>query len=99
MIIGTARRVIFWHFVASKRKGMITMKTQRNIRLDLEEVKDFVEAASRCSFDIDIFYNRYVVDAKSILGVYGLDLTKTLTVSYNGYDPHFEEVLTELAVA
>ena len=62
-------------------------------------MKDFVGAASRCNFDVDIFYNRYVVDAKSILGVYALDLTKTLTVSYNGYDPDFEEYLNELAVA
>ncbi|MBO5093382.1 MAG: HPr family phosphocarrier protein [Lachnospiraceae bacterium] len=75
------------------------MKMQRNIKLRLNEVKDFVEAASRCNFDIDIFYNRYVVDAKSILGVYGLDLTKILTVSYDGYDSAFEEVLKGLAVA
>jgi len=75
------------------------MKMQRNIRLRLDEVKDFVEAASRCEFDVDIFYNRYVVDAKSILGVYALDLTKTLTVSYNGHDPAFEEYLNGLAVA
>ena len=75
------------------------MKMQRSIRLRLNEVKDFVEAASRCNFDVDIFYNRYVVDAKSILGVDALDLTKTLTVSYNGYDPDFEEYLNELAVA
>ena len=75
------------------------MKMQRSIRLRLNEVKDFVEAASRCNFDVDIFYNRYVVDAKSILGVYALDLTKTLTVSYDGYDPDFEEYLNELAVA
>lgn len=77
----------------------MTMKMQRNIKLRLNEVKDFVEAASRCNFDIDIFYNRYVVDAKSILGVYGLDLTKTLTVRYDGYDPSFEEMLKGLAVA
>ena len=75
------------------------MKMQRSIRLRLNEVKDFVEAASRCNFDVDIFYNRYVVDAKSILGVYALDLTKTLTVSYNGYDPDFEEYFNEMAVA
>lgn len=74
------------------------MKMQRSIRLRLNEVKDFVEAASKCDFDVDIFYNRYVVDAKSILGVYALDLTKILTVSYNGYDPEFEEYLDELSV-
>lgn len=80
-------------------KGMRTMERQRNIRLRPNEVKDFVEAASKCSFDIDISYNHYVVDAKSILGVYGLDFSKVLTVRYNGYDPSFEEYLNDLAVA
>ena len=42
---------------------------QIKIRLKLEEVKDFVTAASRCDFDVDVFYNRFVVDAKSIVGV------------------------------
>ena len=36
-----------------------------------EEVKDFVNKASQCDFDIDIFYNHFIIDAKSILGVYG----------------------------
>lgn len=72
---------------------------QRNIRLRPDEVKDFVAAASKCDFDIDIFYNRYVVDAKSILGVYGLDLTKNLTVRYDGYNAVFENFLSRLAIA
>ena len=50
-------------------------------------------------FDIDIAYNRYIVDAKSILGVYGLDMTKVLTVTYNGYNPEFESYLSHLAIA
>ncbi|MBD5106261.1 MAG: HPr family phosphocarrier protein, partial [Lachnospiraceae bacterium] len=41
--------------------------TERKIMLRMDEVKDFVSAASKCDFDIDIFYNRYSVDAKSIL--------------------------------
>lgn len=65
------------------------MKT-RKIRLRVDEVKDFVAAATRCDFDIDISYNRFVVDAKSIVGVLGLDLNQILTVSYNGYDQEFE---------
>ena len=73
--------------------------TQRRIRLRLEEVKDFVTAASRCDFDIDVFYNRFTVDAKSIVGVLGLDLNQILTVAYNGYDPDFEKVINRLALA
>ena len=40
------------------------------------EVKDFVRAASNCDFDIDISYNSYVVDAKSILGIISMDLNQ-----------------------
>ena len=58
----------------------------KTIRLTPEDVKHFVDVASKCDFDIDICYNRYVVDAKSFLGVYGLDFTKPLSVSYDGYN-------------
>lgn len=71
----------------------------RKIRLSADKVRDFVAAACKCDFDIDISYNRYVVDAKSILGVYGLDMTKSLTVSYDGYNQDFENFLTQLAIA
>lgn len=72
---------------------------QRKIRLSMDEVKNFVDTACKCDFDIDIAYNRYTVDAKSILGVYGLDMTKVLTVTYNGYNSEFENFLNQLAIA
>ena len=61
------------------------------IRLPPEDVKHIVDVASKCDIDIDICYNRYVIDAKSFLGVYGLDLKKPLTVSYDGYNDKIEE--------
>ena len=72
---------------------------QRRRKLNLDEVKDFVAAASKCDFDIDVFYNRYTVDAKSIVGVLGLDLRQVLTVSYDGYNPDFEKVVSRFALA
>lgn len=72
---------------------------QKKIRLRLEDVKNFVNTASRCNFDIDISYNRYIVDAKSIVGVLGLDLTQPLTVSYSGYNAEFETLMKRLAPA
>ncbi len=70
----------------------------RKIKLRLDEVKDFVAAATKCDFDIDISYNSYLVDAKSIVGVLGLDLNQVLTVSYNGYSAEFEEFLNRFAL-
>lgn len=72
---------------------------ERKIRLNPEEVTHFVGVASKCDFDIDIAYNRYVVDAKSFLGVYGLDFSKVLTVRYNGSNAEFEELLMTYAIA
>lgn len=71
----------------------------KTIRLTPDAVKHFVEVATKCDFDIDISYNRYVVDAKSFLGVYGLDFNRPLKVSYNGYNAQFEELLKSHAVA
>ena len=75
------------------------VKMVRKIRLSHEQVEGFVNAASKCDFDIDIYYNRYVVDAKSFLGVMGMDFSKTLTVSYEGYNEAFEKLLSEKSVA
>ncbi|MCR4901683.1 MAG: HPr family phosphocarrier protein [Butyrivibrio sp.] len=72
---------------------------RRSIMMSPYQVKDFVSAATKCDFDIDIYNNRFVVDAKSILGVLGLDFSKPLTVEYHGYNSEFESFLDSLAVA
>ena len=45
-----------------------------------EEVKKFVEIASSKDYDIELISGKYVVNAKSIMGVFSLDLTKPLVV-------------------
>lgn len=71
----------------------------RTIRLTPDEVQRFVDITSKCDFDIDISYNRYVVDAKSFLGVYGLNFARPLTVSYSGYNGALEEFINERVIA
>ena len=43
-----------------------------------ENVKDFVNIVSKYPYDIDLRSGRHVVDAKSILGIFSLDLNKQL---------------------
>lgn len=82
-----------------QEKEIITMK-QKQIRLTtINDAMEFVKRASRCDFDIDVFYNRVIIDAKSLLGVLSLDLTRVLTVSMNGRDAEFESYLDELKIA
>ena len=70
----------------------------KTIRLTPDDVQHFVNVTEKCDFDIDICYNRYVVDAKSFLGVYGLDFKSPLKVSYNGYNRELEEMLEKYAL-
>ena len=63
------------------------------------DVKEFVKAAEKCEYDVDVFYNRVVVDAKSILGVMSMDLTGPLTVKYHVEDQDcFEQTLNKFAM-
>lgn len=73
------------------------MKQKRILLTSVEDVKEFVGFAMKCNFDIDVFYNRMVIDAKSILGVMSLDLRNVLTVEYDGMDEAFEAFLERKA--
>ena len=59
--------------------------------------KEVVTVANQCDFDIDVYYNRTIIDAKSILGVLSLDLTQELTVDYAGSTPELESFLDQHA--
>ena len=49
------------------------------MRLSLaENVKTFVNLVSKYTFDMDLHAGRHVVDAKSILGIFSLDLSKPI---------------------
>lgn len=74
--------------------------SERKIRLNgVNDVSRFVQAAERCDYDVDVFYNHYIVDAKSLMGVLSLDLTQPLTVRYNhDSDSRFDKVLAQYAV-
>lgn len=57
------------------------MKTEYAIRFtSISDVKIFVDLVSRFPFDIDLISGRYVVDAKSIMGIFSLDLGKKITM-------------------
>ena len=56
--------------------------TTVNVVLDtVEKVKGFVNMVTPLEGDIDLGSDRYVVDAKSIMGIFSLDLSKPLKVT------------------
>ncbi len=65
----------------------------------MEDIKTFVTYLNQFSGDVDVSSAQYVVDGKSILGVFSLDLEKPLTVKFHGEIPsELEEKLAPFIV-
>lgn len=67
------------------------MITKKIFLKTLEDVKEFVSIAMTKSYDMELVSGKYVVNAKSIMGVFSLDLTHPLTMVANtDNDPELE---------
>ncbi len=65
------------------------------IRLStISDVKKFVTIANSHTYDIDLLSGRYVIDAKSIMGIFSLDLSQPITIQADcsDDDSFFEEI-------
>ena len=70
------------------------MKTAKIRLSSIEAVRDFVEIVRKYDSEIDLSSGRYVVDAKSIMGIFSLDLLQpiTLTAYSDDCDKLFDEL-------
>ena len=73
------------------------MKTVQ-IRLDsIDKVKSFVNIITKYDTDFDLISGRYVIDAKSIMGIFSLDLSKPIDLNIHSEGDALENVLKVLA--
>lgn len=72
------------------------MKTY-SIRIsDLDTAKEFCRLAGACDFDVDLQFNKIIIDAKSILGVLSMDLKRVLNVRAYGENAAFDAFCEKL---
>ena len=75
------------------------MEARKLIKLTApEDVQEFVAAASECDFDIDVRFNKVIVDAKSFLGVLSL-VTYPVMIFSQGSNSKFDQLLEKYAIA
>ena len=71
------------------------MKTAE-IRLStIEDVRNFVNTVSKYDIDIDLSSGRYIVDAKSIMGIFSLDLSKPIDLAIHA-ESNMDEIMEVL---
>ena len=73
------------------------MKTVHISLNSIDKVKAFVNDISKYDFDFDLVSGRYVIDAKSIMGIFSLDLSKPINLNVHAEGNNLDEVLKVLA--
>jgi len=70
------------------------MKTFDILLSSINDIKAFVNIVNKYDFDVDLTSGRYVVDAKSIMGIFSLDLSKAIRVDVHSdnADAFIEEI-------
>ncbi|MDO4473884.1 MAG: HPr family phosphocarrier protein [Eubacteriales bacterium] len=71
------------------------MKTVQITLNSIEKVKSFVNVIANYDYDFDLVSGRYVVDAKSIMGIFSLDLSKPITLNIHS-NTDIDKILEDL---
>lgn len=69
------------------------MKTVDISLNSIDKVKSFVNTISKFDFDFDLVSGRYVIDAKSIMGIFSLDLSKPITLNIHADDTEIDSIM------
>ena len=70
------------------------MKTTTIMLNTINDVKLFVNTVAKYDFDVDLVSGRYAIDAKSIMGIFSLDLSKPIQLEAHSEDceAFFDEI-------
>ena len=70
--------------------------TTKTIRINtIADVKKFCSIVIGCPYEVDIVSGRYAIDAKSIMGIFSLDLSKPIELNIHD-DDNMDDILNAL---
>ena len=72
------------------------MKTVKISLNSIDKVKSFVNEITKYDYDFDLVSGRYVIDAKSIMGIFSLDLSKSIDLNIHADDSEIDKILATL---
>ena len=72
------------------------MKTVQISLNSIDKVKSFVNDISKFDFDFDLVSGRYVIDAKSIMGIFSLDLSKPIDLNIHADGADVDNIVAAL---
>ena len=62
----------------------------------IDDVKQIVAAATEMSCEVDLVSGRYIINAKSIMGIFSLDFSKPITLQIHGTDEQADTMISKI---
>nr|WP_106790246.1 HPr family phosphocarrier protein [Massilistercora timonensis] len=72
------------------------MKTVKISLNSIDKVKSFVYDISKFDYDFDLISGRYVIDAKSMMGIFSLDLSQPIDLAIHAGEEELDDVMKTL---
>lgn len=69
------------------------MKTVKISLNSIDKVKSFVNDIAQFDYDFDLVSGRYVIDAKSIMGIFSLDLSKPIDLNIHATEEEIPDIM------
>ncbi len=84
---------------SNQKLGGIAMQEMQIKLTNISDVREFVNEVMLLEYEVDLVQGRYVIDAKSIMGIFALDLLNPITVkAFTDYADDFFDKLKKFKV-
>ncbi len=93
MIVSKQQRQSLAAVILILLREVLTMKTAKISLNSIDKVKAFVNEISKFDCDFDLVSGRYVIDAKSIMGIFSLDLSKPIDLNIHADGSALDDVM------
>ena len=94
ILVDNGKNICYNHRVRKNLERVVEMKETQIKLSNVQDIREFVNIVILADYEVDLIQGRYVIDAKSIMGIFSLDLLSpiTLVAHTENSDALFEKI-------
>ena len=80
ILVDNGKNICYNHRVRKNLERVVEMKEIQIKLSNVQDIREFVNIVILADYEVDLIQGRYVIDAKSIMGIFSLDLLSSITL-------------------
>ena len=80
ILVDNGKNISYNHRVRKNLERVVEMKEIQIKLSNVQDIREFVNIVILADYEVDLIQGRYVIDAKSIMGIFSLDLLSSITL-------------------